>query len=141
MIEISGTLEGSQELKRRFNSIPLDLDKLSEPLARIGAELMISVDANYGSRGTLFGERWAPRKDHKPHPLLEKTGAMRHNFQQRLGPGYVEISNPTEYFRFHQSNKPRKKLPRRVMLKVDQIRKVFIIKTFQRHMNKAVTGR
>ena len=142
MITLTATIEGDKQLSRRFNSIPLDLDKLERPLAEIGAELMIAVDANFSSRGSLFGDSWEKRKDNKAHPLLEKTGVMRAAFDKDLGPGYVKIYNPTEYFKYHQSAAPRSSnLPRRVMLKVDQIRKVFIIKTFQRHMHKAVTGK
>lgn len=141
MVELSWSIEGEKQLSRRFNSIPLDLEQLAKPLGEIGTELMLATDANFSSRGSLFGEKWPARKKNYAHPLLEKTGMMRSNFQKRLGPGYVEISNPTEYFKYHQSNKPRRVLPRRVMLKIDQIRKVFIIKAFQRHLHKTVTGR
>lgn len=141
MIEISWSIEGEKQISRRFNSIPLDLEKLAEPLHTIGTELLLSVDANFSSRGSLFGEKWDARKKNYPWPLLERIGVMRAGFDKRLGPGYLEIFNPTDYFKYHQSNKPRRVLPRRVMLKIDQIRKVFIIKTFQRHMHKAVTGK
>lgn len=141
MLEISGTIEGGKELSRRFIKIPEDIGNFKPVLFKIGREVRIAVDANFGSRGSLFREKWAPRKDNKPHPVLEKTGKMRRNFQQRLGDDFVEISNPTEYFKYHQSNAPRRKLPRRVMLKLDEVRKIFIIKEFQRHLHKAVTGK
>lgn len=138
MIQLSGTIEGSKELSRRFMQIPDDLGNLKPPLFKIGREVRISVDANFSSRGALFGEKWEPRKDNKSHPLLEKTGRMRRAFSQRLGPDYVEIANPTEYFKYHQSNAPRRKLPRRVMLKIDEIRRIFIVKEFQSHIRQAL---
>ena len=141
MIVLSSSIEGDKELSRRFNSIPKDVGSFRGPLYRIGQEVRLSVDANYGSRGSLFGAKWEPRKDNKPHPLLERTGKMRSSFAQRLGDEYVEIFNPTPYFKYHQSNKARRKLPRRIMLKLDEIRKVFIVKEFQRHLHKSVTGR
>jgi len=141
MIELNWSIEGEKQISRRFNQIPDDVGSFKVPLFRIGRELRTSVDMNFNSRGALFGERWPSRKDKKPWPLLEKTGRMRRGFEQRLGPEYVEIYNTTDYFKYHQSILPRKKLPRRVMLKIDQIRKVFIIKEFQRHLQKSVTGK
>lgn len=138
MITLSASIEGEKQLSRRLMKIPDNIGSFREPLDKIGREVRLSVDANFSSRGALFGERWSPRKDSKPHPLLEKTGVMRNAFAQNLGPAYVEIFNPTEYFKFHQSNKPRRKLPRRVMLKLDEIRKRFIVREFQAHVREAI---
>ena len=138
MIELSASIEGDKELHRTLNIIPKNLDNFKVPLFKIGREVRVSIDANYASRGALFGAKWKPRKDKKSHPLLEKTGKMRRAFDQDLGFDYVAIGNTSEYFKFHQSNAPRKKLPRRVMLKLDQIRKIFIVKEFQAHIQKAI---
>jgi len=141
MIELSVKLEGEQQLSRRLLKIPNDIGDFKRPLFRIGAEVRGAIDTNFSSRGALFGERWKPRKDTKPHPILEKTTSMRRNFKQKLGPDYLEIFNPTPYFKYHQSNKPRKKLPRRVMMKLDRDRKIFIQKTFQQHVLDAMRGK
>lgn len=135
MIELSWSIEGEKQISRRLDLTPYKLGNFTEPLMRIGVELKSAVDSNYSSRGALFGAKWKKRKDKNPWPLLEKTGAMRHSFEQRLGPSYLEMYNTADYFRYHQSNKPRgTALPRRVMLKIDKIRKVFIVKEFQRHL-------
>lgn len=138
MITLSADIEGTKELSRRFIKIPENIQDSGDSFAKIGREVMLSVDANYATRGSLFGEPWPSRKTPKPWPLLEKTGRMRRSFNQRLGRNYVEISNPTEYFKFHQSNKPRKKLPRRVMLKLDEIRRRFIVRQFQLHIRASL---
>lgn len=140
MIELKATIEGDKELSRKLSRIPSKLDDFQKPLGISGIEVRRSVDENFKGRGRLFG-KWKKRKDSKSHPLLEKTGKMRHAFKQTLGPGYVEIFNPTPYFKFHQSNKPRKRIPRRVMLKIDNIRKVFIQKEFQRFIQQSLKGR
>jgi phage gpG-like protein len=142
MLQLNFSIEGEKQVSRRFNQIPDDIGDFKEPLRRIGAELKSAVDTNFSSRGSLFGEPWKPRARNYPWPLLEKTGTMRNSFTDRLGPGYVEIMNTSDYFKYHQSNKPRSSgLPRRVMLKIDQIRKTFIVKEFQRHLGKAATGK
>lgn len=140
MITLNATLEGDKELSRRLIAIPQNIGSFKQPLFKIGREVRISADANFASRGALFGARWKPRKDNEPHPLLEKTGRMRRSFTQNLGNDYVEIFNTSDYFAYHQSNAPRKKLPRRVMLKLDQIRKQFIMREFQSHIQKSIRG-
>jgi phage gpG-like protein len=137
MITLNVTLEGEKQLSRRLLTIPHDISNWKIPLFRIGGEIRGSIDQNFSSRGALFG-RWVPRKDNLPHPLLEKTSAMRRNFKQSLGPDYIEIFNPTPYFKYHQSNKPRKKIPRRVMMKIDDERKRFIQREFQKHVHDAL---
>ncbi len=138
MIELNVTIEGEKQLSRRLLTIPKNISDFKKPLFRIGGEVRGSIDTNFSGRGSLFG-RWVPRKDNKPHPLLEKTGKMRRGFRQNIGPSYVEIYNPTPYFKYHQSNKPRKKLPRRVMMKIDRIRQQFIQKEFQKHVADSIT--
>lgn len=137
MIELGVTIEGEKQLSRRLLTIPKNIDNFKAPLFRIGGEVRGSIDTNFSQRGGLFG-RWVPRKDNKPHPLLEETGKMRRNFKQSLGPDYIEIYNPTPYFKYHQSNKPRKRLPRRVMMKIDRQRQQFIQKTFQKHIMDSI---
>lgn len=141
MIELSVNIEGEKQLSRRLLKIPDDIGDFKKPLFRIGGEIRGAIDKNFSSRGQLFGEKWVPRKDTLPHPLLEKTTTMRRNFKTKLGPDYIEIFNPTPYFKYHQSNKPRKKIPRRVMMKIDRDRQQFIQKEFQRHIIEAMRSR
>lgn len=136
-IELKVQIEGDKELSRRLLNIPRDIGQFYKPLAKINYEVRGSIEANYSSRGALFG-KWVPRKDSKPHPLLEKTGAMRNSFSSRLGSDYLEITNFDPKFAYHQSNKPRRKIPRRVMMKIDRERQQFIIKEFQRHVMEAI---
>ena len=137
MITLNVSLEGEKQLSRRLQTIPSDISNWKIPLFRIGGEVRGSIDKNFSGRGSLFG-RWVPRKDNLPHPLLEKTSTMRRNFKSTLGPDYVEIFNPTPYFKYHQSNKPRRKIPRRLMMKIDDERKRFIQREFQKHINDAL---
>jgi phage gpG-like protein len=139
MITLNATLEGDKELSRRLIAIPQNIGSFKQPLFKIGREVRISADANFASRGALFGARWKPRKDNNPWPILEKTGKMRRAFDQDLGFDYVAIGNTSEVFKYHQSNAPRSsQLPRRIMLKLDEIRKLFIVKAFQEHIRNSL---
>lgn len=138
MIELGFSIEGEKQLSRKLNIIPGQLGDLTNVFTNIGQEVKDAVDKNYSSRGSLFGSKWVARKDKKTHPLLELTGAMRGAFEFNANNDYVEIFNTSDYFAYHQSNKPRRKLPRRIMLKLDQIRKQFIVKEFQRHIQRTI---
>lgn len=134
-VELSVTLEGEQQLSRKLLIIADGLNDFSEPLRSIEGELAKSFQENFDARGGLFQTGgWAPRKDKNPWPILERTGAMRQNFKSEMQPTFVRFYNPTSYFKYHQSNQPRTKLPRRVMMKIDQQRKTFVVKAFQAYI-------
>jgi len=135
MITISGEIEGDKELSRRLMIAADSLEDFSEPLESIGGELKKSFDENFSMRGGLFGG-WQPRKDNNTWPLLEKTGDMRNSFTDEVHSDFVILTNTAPYFPYHQSNKPRQRLPRRVMMKIDQQRKTFITKAFQEYIVK-----
>lgn len=132
-IYIDATLEGEQQLSRRLGIIADGVEDFGPAFDNIERELMHSVDQNFDARGGLFGG-WAPRKDANPWPLLENTGELRGGFMSAVKSDYLEIGNSVSYFKYHQSNQPRERLPRRVMLKIDATRKIFITKAFQEYL-------
>lgn len=132
-IQIDAELEGEHQLSRRLLVVADGVKDWQAPLRDIEGELLKSFQDNFDARGGLFGG-WPARKKDYPWPILEKTGAMRDNFQSQIGNDFVRLYNPTDYFVYHQSNAPRSKLPRRVMMKLDQQRKMFIVKAFQNHI-------
>lgn len=138
-IYLDATLEGEQQLSRRLGIIADGVEDFSPAFERIEGELLHSVDSNFSQRGGLFGG-WVPRKDDNPWPLLEKTGELRGGFMSAIKSDYLEIGNSVSYFKYHQSNQPRARLPRRVMLKIDQTRKVFITKAFQEQLAGLIQG-
>lgn len=132
-ITIDAGIEGEVQLQRKLLVVADGVKDFKEPLRRIEEEVLKSFQDNFDARGGLFGG-WPPAKKDYGHPLLEDSGAMRSNFQSRIGKDFVRLYNPTSYFVYHQSNAPRSKLPRRVMMKLDQQRKTFIVKAFQEHI-------
>lgn len=138
MIEISGGIEGDKQLSRVMNIAPQKIGELRPVMSRFSKDYLWTVELNFKSKGSLFKERWPKRKDKKSHPLLNKTGKMKASFESRIGDNYVEIYNTAEYFKYHQSNKPRQALPRRVMLKVTNMHILRFQKEIQRHVQKAL---
>ena len=134
---LDATIEGEQQLSRRLGIVADGVKDFSPALENISGELMHSVDENFSQRGGLFGG-WPARKDNNPWPLMEKTGELRGGFMSAVKSDYLEIGNFVPYFKYHQSNQPRVRLPRRVMLKIDQQRKVYITKAFQEYLVRLI---
>ena len=105
---------------------------LNKPLQDSSKTLLKTFDMNFDSQGNTLGAPWKPRLEPYGWPLLQKTGLMRHGFGAAFGTDFVTLYNGAPYFKYHQSSAPRKtRLPRRVMMKIDEIRRQQIIKYFQ----------
>lgn len=136
---IEATIEGEKQVSAYLGIVAADVKDFRAPLEKISAEMLKTFDLNYRDSGELFGG-WAPRRKEQPWPLLEKTGRMRDSFTQQVRSDTLTLGNDAPYFGYHQSNRPRTRLPRRVMMMVDSARRSFIIKTFQAHLIQAVRG-
>jgi phage gpG-like protein len=132
-------LEGERQVSAELGIAADHIKDWRQPLTSVGSELLKAFDLNFASRGQLFGG-WAPRTKDYPWPLLEKTGQMRKSFHSQVAGDAVVLGNPTPYFKYHQSNQPRRRLPRRVMMKIDEARRNLIFKIFQAHVIDATRG-
>ncbi len=138
-MDLKVTLEGEAQVSRRLLIVSDGITDFTSPLRNIGSELQKTFQDNFSQQGALFGG-WQERKKDYPWPILNKTGRLRQGFQQNLGTELV-IFNPVPYFVYHQSNKPRSKMPRRVMMKVDNDRRNFIVKEFQLYVVNLIRRR
>lgn len=132
-MDISVTLEGEAQVHRRLLIVAGGITNFEAPLRNIGSELQKTFQDNFAQEGALFGG-WPARKQDYPWPILNKTGRLRQGFRQNLGKTELLIYNVVPYFKYHQSNKPRTKMPRRVMMKIDNDRRNFIVKQFQAYI-------
>jgi phage gpG-like protein len=135
-----------KKLSKIFKKTIEGLNNFSEPLKGISQYMEKEIDINFKQGGSRLNNR--PWKSLKPstlkqknrkypsRPILVRTGRMRRNFQHSLTKDRLEISNKSDYFKYHQSNKPRKKLPRRVMLNILTRQKTEIIKFFSKYIEK-----
>lgn len=123
-------LEGETQIDRVLGLQISKAEDLTTPLEAAGDIILDRVQQNFDKRGQLFGG-WKPRVRDAPWPLLEKTGDMRRGFDKAVTSNQVTVGNVDPKFPFHQSNKSRKKIPRRVMLMIDQTSAVAIVKAFQ----------
>lgn len=140
-VYLAGAIEGDVQLARSLGVKAGKLKDFSVPLQNSGDLLLKTFDQNFDARGALMGG-WQPRSKVYSHPLLEKTGRMRHGFFKRMiGSMVLVLGNRAPYFPYHQSNKARKRLPRRVMMKIIEYDKRAIVKEFQKSMQDILKAR
>lgn len=133
-VNLTFQIEGQKELSAELGLIADHIKDWEPPLKKAGDILLKSFGLNFNSRGQLFQGGWPKRKVDKPWPLLEKSGEMRHGFDAAVTGDFVELGNTAKHFKYHQSNKPRSRLPRRIMMKIDEPRRREIVKTFQAYI-------
>lgn len=141
-VQLQFEIEGEKQVSAVLGITADHVKNFRKPMERIAGELQKSFQMNFSSRGALFMPGgWPPRARYYPWPILEKTGLMRRSFREEVHDDYVVMFNSTPYFRYHQSNRPRKRLPRRVMMKIDEQRRNFIFKELQAHILSGMQGR
>ena len=139
-------IEGERQLSRRLRGIGDEVKDWKPAFREAGKEL-VQVFSNdvFASRGRAVGESWAPlapatlaEKEAQGYPSqpLVRTGEMKNSFQAQPLSQSLTLWNATEYFKYHQSNQPRSKLPRRVMMKLGEEQREIVVKTFQKHYRK-----
>jgi len=123
-------IEGEKQLSRKLVGISVKARNWRPQMRKIGKYLVgVFSGPVFDTRGREIGEPWKKRKIPAPWPLLQRSGKMRRSFKSLPRMVSVEIMNTADYFKYHQSSKPRtSKLPRRVMMKIDSKRKEGIVK-------------
>lgn len=141
-LSLSFTIEGEDQMMRRLRGISESMKDFRPEFRNTGRLLLKTFADNFGTQGRTIGEPWARLK---PATVMQKvrlgfsgagplirTGGMKKSFRSEPTGTQVRISNDSPHFAYHQSNKPRGKLPRRVMMKIDETRKQQIVSIFQK---------
>lgn len=133
-------LEGETQIDRVLGITVEGVSDFREPLEESKGIILDRVQQNFDKRGALFGG-WPARKKNVPWPLLEQTGKMRRSFDGVATETQLKVENKDDKFKYHQSNKPRRKIPRRVMLTIDAPTATLITKAFQLYLVNLLRGR
>lgn len=132
-------LEGETKIDRILGITVDGVHDFTKPLNDSKAIILDRVQQNFDKRGAMFGG-WQPRKIDRPWPLLEQTGKMRRSFKGEVTTTQLTVGNTDDKFKYHQSNKPRTKIPRRVMLDIDAPSAILITKAFQAYLVGLLRG-
>lgn len=142
--QLQWSIEGEQQLSRVLLGMESSMQDYTTPF-RQSADLLkdtFAVDV-FNTQGGAIGETWAAlspatiaakaRTYGQTAPLIA-TGNMRASFTTEVSKDMAVVSNSADYFKYHQSNQPRRHLPRRVMMKLTDSLKESIVKFFQEHI-------
>jgi len=137
-------IEGVREMSVAFDYVGKEIKDFSTPLKKSKDLLLKTWDKNFLRSGATLGEPWKPlapstisekSKKYGRRRILERTGRMRKSFESKSTRYDVTLYNSSSYFKYHQSLGARKKLPRRVMMKIDEKRRTAIMRFFTEHLN------
>jgi len=141
MFRLNVKIQGIKKLDRKFSNISRGLDNFREPLMKSNALMRSAIDRNFITSGRELGKPWqslSPQtlKRKKGNKILIDTGKMRKSFASTITPMSATIVNNTQYFKFHQSDKARSRLPRRIMMRIDKKRENEIVRIFNAYIKK-----
>lgn len=148
MSQIKITIEGGEELKRAFTKLGAEMLIFNRAMKDTG-EFLGEYFANeaFASQGGVFGKKWArlnpqyavqKAKLYAGRPTLIASGKMQRSFRSRHNNTSVEVDNTTSYFKYHQSEQPRNKLPRRPMMGVNAPIRRKITEIFEKDMQDKI---
>lgn len=147
-LEISWSIEGEKQLSRVLETKANALKDLKPPFTEAAKNLKKTFESEvFTSRGAVIDEQWKPlspltlalkaKRGFSSDPLVA-TGKMKNSFVYAVSSDQAVIGNVATYFKYHQSKLPRKKLPRRVMMKLAEEQKQMIVRTFHKHIRKSM---
>lgn len=150
-LSISWTIEGEKQLSRVLRNIGDGVKDWTPAFRESAMELKKIFEKDvFDTRGGAIGEKWKPLKpkylaqkiaEGYPADILIKTKKMKGGFRSIFKADYAQVWNEMEYFKYHQSKSPRKKLPRRVMMKLGESQKQIVVKIFHTYWYKKVNGK
>ena len=148
---LSFSIEGEKQISRRLKIAVKGMKDFKKPLDKTGKYLRDFIKGDvFETRGRVIGETWKPlnkkyaiwKSQHYPGKgILEATGNMKSGFKYEANRQSVVVGNIVDYFKFHQSNKPRTKMPRRIVMKLDEPRKQKIVKFFHEDLRKKLKSK
>lgn len=146
--QIQWEIEGEKQLSRVLIGMASSMKDYSFPF-RQSADYLKGVFSHdvFASQGAAIGERWkhlspytVAQKARRGYPLtpLVGTGRMQNSFQTIVSTDQAVVYNTAPWFKYHQSNQPRDRLPRRVMMKIHDQGKREIVRFFQEHIRASM---
>lgn len=147
---ISWSIQGEQQLSRRLR-VAADQVKDWTPAFQETAVTLQQIFSGevFDTEGGAIDEEWEPlspayqkqkQRKYGNGGILQATGAMRNSFTSVVTPMQTTIGNSAPYFKYHQSNAPRTKIPRRVMMKLAETQRLLVVTIFHDYFYKAINS-
>jgi phage gpG-like protein len=147
-LTLSFTIEGEKQLSRTLLMIADRVKDWTPAFEQAAMDLKTIFSTEvFETQGAVIEEHWqglSPNyaaqkaKRYPGRGVLEASGTMRNSFMSLVRPDMLGIWNKAEYFKYHQSNRPRTKIPRRVMIKLANAQKELVVKIFHTYFQQAI---
>ncbi len=143
--QLQWSIEGEKQLSRTLQRVRSDIKDLRVPFGEAARYLQRTFERDvFDTEGQTIGEKWKrlspytvaqkARSGFSGAGILQRTGAMRRSFKSIVATDQAVIYNTAPYFKYHQSNKPRHRIPRRVMMKIAENQREQVVKYFQEYL-------
>ncbi|WP_210161261.1 phage virion morphogenesis protein [Bradyrhizobium sp. ORS 285] len=141
-------LQGEVQLSRVLQGVSATVKNWRPAFEKSGEQMVdfFSEDV-FDTEGAAVDDPWAAlnpdyeKRKQKKYPdagILQATGLMRDSFVSQPSAMSLIVRNTAPYFKFHQSNQPRTRLPRRVMMKLTENIREKLIKNMQAYFIEQV---
>lgn len=146
MAQVVINVTGDREVIARLEKLGGGVLNLTKPFSDIGRYLTGFFSGEvFASRGGVIGEPWQPldplyavgkAQEFPGRPPLIQRGTMNRSFKSNAGRASVLLYNSDPKFDWHQAGTRR--LPPRVMMKVDQTRTDRVVDIIDGHLAEAL---
>jgi len=144
MLKLSISLEGEKKLSRVLLGLTTKMKDFRKPLRNASNLILKDIKINFETEGGLVGG-WAPlkpstiagriREGFNAGPILQRTGRYKQSFDSIVSPNKAIIGSfGVDYHKYHQSKRPRTRLPRRQTLFLRDATKKEIVRGFQKYV-------
>ena len=151
-LTIQWSVENERQLSRRLQNVRVETSDFSAAFKRSTEQIRDrAAGPVFETQGAVIGEPWPPlsaftvadkaAKGYGGQPPLVRTGTMQGSFRANHDKLGGVVWNDASYFKYHQSRRPRTRLPRRVMMKLDEFNRQVVVKSLQDHLRKAMRRR
>lgn len=147
-LDLQWNIEGEKQLHNRLRVAAEAVKDWTPAFKETAVQLkqVFSADV-FATEGGAVDESWAPlspayaKRKARQYPgkgLLQATGKMQDSFMTLWKPDMAMVWNTCDYFKYHQSNKPRHVLPRRLMMKLAQQQRTDVVKIFHTYFVRKI---
>ena len=148
-MRLQWSIEGEVQLSRKLIGLSNNLKDYTRPFSDSATYLkgIFSRDV-FQTQGRAIGETWKrlspatvsakARRGDPAEPLITSRAVMQNSFYTIVSSDQAVIGNRAAYFKYHQSNAPRARIPRRVMMKIASAQRAEIVRFFQQYIHESI---
>lgn len=134
-------IQGDKRVLGLLDKVQKKLDNPRAALTEVGGLLVSEFQQNFPAEGRRLNEPWKAlqratireriRLGYGAGPILVRTGKLMRGFRKEVNRFFVRVSNPVEYFKYHQLGGGY--LPQRRMILAPEKLKQEIVAVLAKH--------